>query len=223
MENFAVNFATVQPSPDREVKDVISQYGLIWYWYRQNKPQQCNFTQAGLLMTPKPGSDFWRRKYQNPPADRDSGHALLHSISNTGQSCEIEAMFSVTPDNQYDHAGLFISIDDKHWLKAGYELVDNVHQMSCVVTNDQSDWNSLDWASSKDITVKVSLYRYDLFIECKVEYKDGDQWKFLREAPLFLGVSNADVSFGLMCCGPQQKTTGNGMEVVFHNLTCTTS
>ena len=209
MQNLSVNFGSLS-----NVKDL--GHGFQWY----NEPQECHITEAGLHVTQKPESDFWRRTYQNPPADRNSGHALLHIIPITVQSCAIELLFSVNPVHQYDHAGLIIFVDDKHWLKAGYEIVDDTHLMSCVVTNDQSDWNCLNWVSSKDITVKVSVYRYELFVECKVEYKDGDEWKFLRETPLFLSVRNADVFFGLMCCGPQQKTA-NGMEAVFHNLTCT--
>ena len=128
------------------------------------------------------------------------------------------AKFSFYPFLQYDHAGLIVFVDEKHWLKAGVELVDGNSQLSCVVTNDESDFNCFDWPTSFDVNVRILLHRYDCFCECKVEYEhDAGQWKFLREAPISLGTNDV-IDLGLMCCAPSQKEKSIGTKAIFHNL-----
>ena len=195
MESFRVNFDALAAN-SWDLKDVLP----LFKWYTE--PRNCSIkNKRGLCVVPKPRSDFWCRTYQNPPMDVCSGHALLSKVSNTSHhhSFVVEVMFSVSPVHQYDHAGLMIFIDEKHWLKAGYELDDGSHQMSCVVTNGASDWNCLDWGLSSNIRIRLSVQQYEFFCECKAEYnQDGSDWRFLREGPIILPNSDSVISFGPM-------------------------
>ena len=95
--------------------------------------------------------------------------------------------------------------------------------MSCVVTNDVSDWSYFTWSTSKQVTIRCTcnFYRSSApnVCECLVEYKDRDgEWVFLREAPLILsGGGGEQVSVGLMCCAPK-KEGKEGMSVLFENF-----
>ena len=51
-----------------------------------------------------------------------------------------------------------------------------------------------------------------------MEYKDGEKWIVLREAPLVLGSSQADISVGLFCSAPKNEEGKPAMEVMFQNL-----
>ena len=210
-ENMALHsldFGSIDP---QRLEDAISQFK----WYNDNPPQDYYIeAEKGLQVIPKPNTDFWRRTYEIPPADRCIGHALLYKMPSTIRSWEAATKFSLSPFVRYDHAGIMLFVDEKHWLKAGTELENGLSLMSCVVTNEESDWNYLTLPSFSCANVRISCQRYDLVCECKVEYEENGQWTFLREAPIFLGNPDASVYVGPMCCAPGEK----GTKVTFHNL-----
>ena len=207
--NISIDFQRIEVGG---LEDSISQF--TWY----NPPQNYYLEEnKGLCIVPKSKTDFWRKTYHIPPANRTSGHALLYKVPPSTQCWEVMTEFSLSPTIQYDQAGLMVYIDDRHWLKAGIEFEDGSPKISCVVTNEESDWNYLAWPTSFHVKIRVVAQQYDSVCECKVEYKDEGKWKFLREAPLFLGNSSISVSVGPMCCAPK-KESESGMKVLFHSL-----
>ena len=52
----------------------------------------------------------------------------------------------------------------------------------------------------------------------QVEYKDGEDWIILRQAPLVLGSSQAEVNVGLFCSAPKNEEGKPAMEVLFQSL-----
>lgn len=199
---------------------------LLW----KNPPASCTLENgAGLRIIPKPQTDFWRKTFQTPPADRATGHALLYSIPNGVQKCIAQTTFTLKENNQYDQAGIMVFIDDQHWLKAGIEVEGGMANMSCVVTNGESDWNYRVWPTMRDVQVRVEVDWYSGFCECKVEHADLNEeggeatgnWCFLREAPIALpgGGEGEGVKVGIMCCAPKKESDGEGMEAIFKSLT----
>ena len=174
---------------------------------------------AGLRVTPKPGTDYWRKTFRDPPADRASGHALLYNVPSDAQQCTILTEFSLKEHVQFDQAGLIVYLDDSHWLKTGLEFENGVSNMSCVVTNGQSDWNYLVWPTSQNVKLRLTLQLYPGVCECKVEHWDergeGEEgkWTFLREAPIMGGPDGVKV--GPMCCAPKKMNENEGMEAIF--------
>lgn len=125
---------------------------------------------GGLKVTPTPGSDYWRKTYMKPPADRASGNALVAKIPPDVGKWSVSTEFSMTLVDQFDQAGLMVYVDNEHWLKTGIEYEGGVPNMSCVVTNNQSDWNYFPWPSSVDVAIRAELQRCaDNVLYCTVQ------------------------------------------------------
>lgn len=207
-----VSFDFTKMSPGDALK------GLTWF----NPPESAAIEAGkGLKVVPKPKTDFWRKTYLNPPADRTSGHALLYKLPSNTDSWIAEISFSLNPVVQFDQAGAMVFIDKEHWLKAGIEFENGDPNMSCVVTNGFSDWGYKTWPSSQGIEIRIEYQRYgDNVCEFLVQYKEKNgEWTFLREAPMTLGNGGAEgVSVGVMCCSPKGEPGKVGMDVVFQKL-----
>ena len=180
---------------------------------------------SGLKICPKPKTDFWRKTFLTPPADRASGHALLYNVPEGLAKCHVQTDFTLKDKVQYDQAGLMIYIDDQHWLKAGIEVEGGVVNMSCVATNRESDWSYKTWPTSENVRIKAEITMYDGVVECLVEHanQDGNEWSFLREAPITVP-SGGEVRVGVMCCAPtleEGASEEEAMEVIFKYLTVT--
>lgn len=191
---------------------------LVW----NNPPASSTLEKdTGLRVTPKPGTDYWLKPFHDPPADRATGHGLMYSVPPEAQQCVAETQFSFAQQRaQYDQAGLMVYLDDAHWLKCGIEYVDGVPNMSCVATNDRSDWNYRAWTAGNDIKIRVCLTLYPGVCECKVEHWEGSgdegKWTFLREAPVVGGPD--DIKVGVALCAPKKEDDSEGMEAVFKYL-----
>ena len=61
---------------------------------------------------------------------------LVRTFDSSEELC-MEVTFELTPARQFDQGGLFVRVDDEHWIKAGIEVVDGKPRLSCVVTNGQ--------------------------------------------------------------------------------------
>ena len=194
-----------------------SASGLCW----KNDPAQVVLeTGVGLIITPKPGTDYWRKSFRTPPSDRASGHALLYSVPRNVNKWKAETKFTLNPVVLYDQAGIMVFIDDSHWLKAGIEIDGEQPRMSCVITNSESDWSYLTWPTTEEVEVRIQVQRYSIVCEVKVEYRDENgQWCFLREGPISLPNEDADICVGLMCCSPKQTENDDQvMQVIFKSL-----
>ena len=177
----------------------------------------------GLKITPNPKTDYWLKDFRVPPAHRVSGHALLYTVPAQLNEWVFNTTFTLEGKVLYDQAGIMVYINEQVWLKSGIEYVSGQPRMSCVVTNDMSDWNYFKWHTSENVSIRATCQRYPTACEILVEYKnkDGD-WVFLREAALRLGSPDEAVQVGLMCCAPmKEKKSDPGMNVVYKNLTVT--
>ncbi len=184
--------------------------GLTW----RNEPANYQLVAGeGLKVNTDPKTDYWLKTYRDPPANRASGHCLMQTVSNYMKWCA-EVTFSITPNIQYDQAGIMVYSDDSNWLKAGIEIENDQPNMSCVATRGESDWNYMEWPAMKDVRVRVTGTMYKTVCDCLVEYynEESSKWCFLREAPI--AISSSGVSVGIMCCSPKQEDS-KGMEAMF--------
>ena len=190
---------------------------LFW----KNEPAGTTFEkEVGMKVITKPKADFWRKTFRNPPADRASGHALLHSIPEGLQKFVAQTTFSLKYTLQFDQAGIIVFIDDQHWLKAGIEVESGAPTMSCVITNGESDWSYKSWPTAEDIEVRVTVQRYSSagLCECKVEYEDKGSWCFLREGQITISNEEAGIHVGVTCCAPKKEKEEDGMEAIFKSF-----
>ena len=178
---------------------------------------------AGIKITPNPKTDYWLKDFRVPPAHRVSGHALLYTVPGQVNEWVFHTTFTLEGKVLYDQAGIMVFINEQVWLKSGIEYVSGEPRMSCVVTNDMSDWNYLKWHTSENVSIRASCQRYPTAVEILVEYQNKDgEWVFLREAGLRLASPDEPVQIGLMCCAPKkEKKSDAGMNVVYKNLTVT--
>ena len=202
----------------------LSEIPLSW----QNPPDKEGIqllSGDGLQIIPKPGVDFWLKHYLSPPAASASGHALLYKVPADVEKYVFETTFSLEAKDCYDQAGLMVLADDKHWLKTGIEYeADGKPKMSCVVTNDVSDWSYFNYSTSKGVAIRCTCTHYrqssPKVCECLIEYKnEAGEWVFLREAPLLLSdESMEEVRVGVMIAAPKKEPGKEGMSVVFENF-----
>ncbi|MHC9043695.1 DUF1349 domain-containing protein [Microbacterium saperdae] len=150
---------------------------------------------AHLDVTAVEGSDAWRHTAYG--FVHDTEHALLAPLA-VGEA--IDVSFRAPWDGQFDQAGVFIRIDDEHWVKTGVEFADGHLGLGAVVTDIRSDWSVGyvdDWLES-EITVRVSRWTDALIIRAKA---DDGPWRLVRVAP-FDG--EADAAAGPFLAAPMR-------------------
>lgn len=155
-----------------------------------------------LLAVAAEGSDAWRTTAYG--FVHDDQHALLAPLA-VGEAMEVE--FSAEWSGEFDQAGVFVRIDDEHWVKTGIEYADGHLGLGAVVTNVVSDWSVGyvdDWIGTA-ITVRVSRWPDAIIVRARAA--EGD-WRLVRVAPFDGG---ADASAGPFLCAPLR----DGFEVRF--------
>lgn len=167
---------------------------------------------GGLKVTPEAKTDFWQKTYYDPPLVRSNGHILAYEVPKpcTAQ-WSANVKFSLDPKQQFDQAGIMIFIDDHQWMKTGIEYVDGHPRMSCVVTNQMSDWSTQPWSGLSNIHMRVSYIRESVVVECG---SGEEQLGFIRIAPLPPTQGSPPTRVGPFCCAP----TGPGMTATFHTF-----
>jgi regulation of enolase protein 1 (concanavalin A-like superfamily) len=155
-----------------------------------------------LLVTAIKGSDAWRHTYYG--FIHDSEHALLMPFDTDSA---VEVSFIAAFEEQFDQAGVFLRIDECHWIKAGVEFASGQPQLGAVVTNCSSDWSLApvsSWSGRK-VTIRASRSGDAVTIRARV---DDEPFRMVRLAQL---VDEAVVSAGPFCCAP----TRSGLQVRF--------
>lgn len=105
----------------------------------------------------------------------------------------IETKIKVDAINKFDQGGIYIRFDQEHWLKTGLEYVDGEFKLSCVVTNEFSDWSTQSW-SSGELRLRVFRQKHSYV----VEYHDGSDWVFFRITHINSGTLEGQVSYAAL-------------------------
>ena len=169
-----------------------------------NKPKEWSVNQRSLTIFTDSKSDFWQKTHYGYSFDNGSFYY-------TNCKGEFEAIVKITGEynTQYDQLGIMIRIDEKIWIKAGIEYVDNQMNISAVVTHENSDWSiiKLDqmpksiWIKLKRKSDAVEIY-YSL---------DNKNFTMMRLA-YFPEIKTCMV--GLMAASPK----GKGFNALFEDF-----
>lgn len=169
-----------------------------------NQPAQWSHSGDRILVTTAAKTDFWRKTHYG--FIRDDGHFYYQEV--TG---DFTAEVKITGDYQvlYDQAGLMVREKETTWLKCGIEYVENVQNVSAVVTRDFSDWSVIPLLQPP-VSLWLRVQRRAEAIE--VQYSlEGKDYQMLRLAYL---TDTETVQVGLMAASPQ----GEGCEITFEGF-----
>ena len=178
-----------------------------------NAPASSSCTKDGLEVTCKSDTDFWQVTHYLPAKRKTDGHMLLHREPlPLHKQWSVEACFTLKPIHQFDQAGIMVYGDEGHWLKTGIEYVDGEPMMSCVVTENRSDWSTRPWTNMNRVSVRLTVDKTTaMTVECEVEEKKK-RWEFMRLTSIAFPTPPR---VGIYACAPVDC----GMSVVFHKLT----
>jgi regulation of enolase protein 1 (concanavalin A-like superfamily) len=168
-------------------------------WTREPVSQ----SQDGAVLTVEAAaeSDWWRTTSYG--FIHDDGHALVKDFPNESA---VEVSFILDYTEQFDQAGIFITADNEHWIKAGVEFCDDFPQVGAVVTQVNSDWSVAPVAEwmNQEVTIRVSRSGDAVTVRAGI---NGDL-RLVRVAPLD---PSRIWSAGPMFCAP----TRAGLKVSF--------
>ncbi|MFS0515926.1 DUF1349 domain-containing protein [Nostoc sp. UIC 10607] len=174
-------------------------------WY--NEPSTWSEQAKFISVNAGAKTDFWQKTYYH--FMRDNGNFYYQEVKGDFTvEVKIKGQYQVL----YDQAGLMIRENEKTWLKCGIEYVEEVQNVSAVVTRDYSDWSVVP-LSQPPVALWLRVQRRSETVE--VQYSlNGENYQMLRLAYL----THAEtVQVGLMCASPQ----GEGFSVVFEDFKIT--
>lgn len=171
-------------------------------WY--NEPPRWEALPAGMRLTTGAKTDFWRKTHYG--FIRDDGHFYYQTVmGDFTVTVKITGQYQVL----YDQAGLMVRQNETTWLKCGIEFVEDVQNVSAVVTRDFSDWSVVPLHPSPT-SLWLRVQRRAAAIE--VQYSlDGEDYQMLRLAYL---TEAETLDVGLMAASPQ----GEGCTIVFEEF-----
>jgi regulation of enolase protein 1 (concanavalin A-like superfamily) len=161
-----------------------------------NEPVSWGGNAQALHMRTGGKTDFWRETFYG--FIRDSGHAYLRPV--TG---DFTASVTVIGDYEalYDQAGIFLRLDEEHWIKAGIEYTDGLMHFSVVVTSGVSDWSVIPLPAvrpSDEVAVRLTRHGDAVRVQFSV---GGAAWQMARLCPF----PAAAARVGVMACSPERS------------------
>ena len=154
-------------------------------WYNVPEKWELYDASGGLLVFPKPGSDFWQQTYFGKSENKDSGHLLY--VPCTHNKFLLETLLTLSPRHQNDQAGVMVRYDQKNWVKAGLEFIQGQFKLTCICTiKGFSDWSVQDYLGGRSIHFRVFCLNGDIVIEHRSSHGPDENWKVLRLAHIEL-------------------------------------
>lgn len=172
---------------------------ILKSWY--NEPPFWQETGDKIIIKSGEKTDFWRITHYD--FIRDNGHFFYQEI--TGDF-DLEVKITGQYQTLYDQAGLMVRESETVWLKCGIEFVEEVQNVSAVITRDYSDWSVIPLSSSPT-SLWLKLQRRSESVEIQYSF-NGQDYQLLRLGYL---TPNPSVQAGLMCASPQ----GEGFLTIF--------
>ncbi len=172
------------------------------YWY--NEPPFWQETEDKIIVQTGAKTDFWRITHYG--FIEDNGHFYYQEISG---DFEMEVKITGQYQTLYDQGGLMVRESETVWLKCGIEFVEEVQNISAVITRDYSDWSVIP-LSSPPASLWLKLKRQAESVEIKYSF-NGQDYQLLRLGYL---TPNTTVQAGLMCASPQ----GEGFLTTFEEF-----
>lgn len=167
-----------------------------------NPPPSAVTRGDSLLVTAAAGSDAWQET--NYGFVHASAHALLTEVP---APAAVEVSFVAELSEQFDQAGVYLALDNGHWIKAGVEFADGSPQLGAVVSTPKSDWSVAavpDWLNAT-VTVRVSRAGDAITVRAR---QGGQPFRLVRVVPV---APDLRLLAGPYCCAP----TRAGLTVKF--------
>lgn len=167
-------------------------------------PESVETDGSDLVVTAVEGSDAWQ--VTSYGFVHDSEHALVAPLAH---DAAVEVVFTVDLHEQFDQAGVFLSVSPTHWVKAGVEHADDAPQLGVVATDGRSDWSVAPvptW-SGRRATIRASRSGDAVTVRARV---DDEPFQLVRVLPLD---PDLDLRAGPYLCAP----TRAGLTVRFHS------
>ena len=105
---------------------------MTWF----NRPEKCEWKENSLSFFVTPKTDYWRITHYGFTVD--DGPFLYGT---RGGEFEVQVRLAAEFQALYDQLGLMLRYDEKTWIKAGIEYVNEKMHLSVVVTHNTSDWS----------------------------------------------------------------------------------
>jgi len=169
-----------------------------------NPPQQWSEQDGVLRAVTDDTTDFWSNTWYG--FNRFSGHVYGWDVA---EDFTLQVRVRSDFTTLYDQAGIMVTADESHWLKAGIEFNDGQPMIGSVLTHENSDWaTGIFSGDPRDFWMRVTLTEGCL----RVQYStDGQVWPLLRLCPFPAAKS---IHVGLMFCTPQRA----GLAVEFSDI-----
>jgi uncharacterized protein len=171
-------------------------------WF--NEPAKWRIEDNKLKVDVTPKSDFWRATSYGFTVDDGTFY-----YTTRGGEFEVYVKISGDFKVRYDHLGLMLRIDEKHWIKTGMEFVDGKYNFSTVVTNEFSSWNVIT-LQNKPESLWIKAIRKKDAVEIYYSF-DGKDY-IMSNMAYFPEQKTAMV--GMMAASPD----GEGFNAVFENF-----
>ncbi|HEY9797594.1 MAG TPA: DUF1349 domain-containing protein [Leptolyngbyaceae cyanobacterium] len=104
-------------------------------WY--NEPSEWHEDNNVIHVIAGAKTDFWRQTHYG--FIRDDGNFYYREVSGNFTA---EVKITGHYRSLYDQAGLMVRENENTWLKCGIEFVEEVQNVSTVVTRNYSDWST---------------------------------------------------------------------------------
>ncbi|CAG9317810.1 unnamed protein product [Blepharisma stoltei] len=172
-----------------------------------SQEEGCIMSISSLRVHADPRTDYWRKTHYG--FIRDNGHFLYcNATGNFEMSVSVEGKYA----SLYDQGGLMIRQSPEYWVKAGIEYVNNIANISAVVTRDYSDWsvinlNNFDARQTVHFKLVMKEKSFEIFYSL-----DGEKFSMYRVG--FLSDSD-NFQVGIMCAAPDSET---GFDIEFKNF-----
>lgn len=169
-----------------------------------NEPDSwCLISTNKIKIKISPKTDFWRKTHYG--FIRDNGHFYFQRV-NTDFIVEVKIRGRYK--DLYDQAGIMIRASEQQWIKTGIEYVDDVPNLSAVVTHNYSDWSF------------TPLLDYPELLQLRVERRHEaiylaylDQNSHYVPYRMAYFPVNSEIQVGMFCASPD----GEGYEVIFED------
>lgn len=169
-----------------------------------NEPKSWTVSGDTLTVVTDHETDFWRETYYG--FVHDNGHAYTVPVDD-GFTATLRVRADYT--QKFDQAGMFLMLDEHHWLKCGVELTDGDRFLSVVVTNERSDWSvSQPFKTLHDFRLRLTVRDGSVLVHAS---PDGEHWSMLRVAAF---AKAPRYRIGPMTCSP----TRAGLAVTFSDF-----
>ena len=171
-------------------------------WY--NEPEKWQIGERSLSMFVTPKTDFWRVTHYGFTVDDGPFY-----YTEVGGEFEVKVKISGEYRTRFDQMGLMLRIDEKTWIKAGVEYVNEKVNLSAVVTHGHSDWSVNELTHLPKAVWLKAVRRLDA-VEMSFSL-DGEFYSMMRLAFFPAGRS---IMVGLTAASPD----GEGFDALFEEF-----